>query len=99
GTTSVAAVNGVATFAGLTLNKAAAGYTLQVSSGSLTPSTTNPITVNAAAATHLVVTTQPPATITAGSGFGLVVKAEDDSGNVDTNFSGNVTMSLATHPG
>ena len=34
-------------------------------------------------ATYLVVTAQPPASVTAGSGFGLTVTAEDRSGNVD----------------
>ena len=37
-------------------------------------------------------TTQPPATITAGSLFGMVVTAEDAQGNVDTSFTGAVTI-------
>src|SRR5438046_2597018 len=42
----------------------------------------------------LVVTAQPPATITAGSGFGLVVVAVDPFGNVDTSFNDGVTVGL-----
>ena len=45
GTLSVTASQGVATFSGLTINKAGSGYTLQVSSSGLTGSVTNAITV------------------------------------------------------
>jgi hypothetical protein len=47
----------------------------------------------------LVVTTQPPASVTAGSPFGLTVTAEDSSGTVDTSFSGTVTVTLFNNPG
>jgi Right handed beta helix region len=50
-------------------------------------------------ATHLVVTAQPPGSVTAGSGFSLVVAAENSLGNVDPTFNGNVTISLAKNPG
>lgn len=43
-------------------------------------------------ATQLVVTRQPPSSVTAGSGFGLVVTAEDSFGTVDTSFNGSVTV-------
>ena len=65
----------------------------------LSSATTNAITVAAATATQLVVTTQPPASVTAGSGFGLVVTAEDAFGNVAPSFTGSVTLALATNPG
>ena len=55
--------------------------------------------MTAATATQLVVTTQPPASVTAGSGFGLVVTAEDAFGNVDPTFTGSVTLALANNPG
>jgi hypothetical protein len=45
GTLSEKANDGLATFSGLTINKAASGYTLQVTCGSLAPATTNAITV------------------------------------------------------
>ena len=47
---------------------------------------------------YVVVTTQPPATVTAGSGFGLTVAVEDSLGNVDTSFNGTVTVALASNP-
>ncbi len=49
--------------------------------------------------TQLAVTAQPPASVTAGSGFGLTVPVEDSSGNVITNYNGSVTIALATNPG
>ena len=56
-------------------------------------------TVNQTAITQLVVTQQPPANLTAGSGFGLTVQAEDSSGNLITSFNGTVTVGLASNPG
>jgi hypothetical protein len=97
GTTTVTAQNGIATFAGLSIDKAATGYELTASSnGALKNSTL--FSVNAGAATHLVVTGEP-ADITAGTGFTVIVSAEDDFGNIDTNFTGSVTISLANNPG
>ena len=39
-------------------------------------------------------TSQPPSSVTAGNGFGVVVTAEDPFGNVDTNYTGNVVLAL-----
>ena len=39
-------------------------------------------------------TSQPPATVTPGGGFGLSVAAQNASGIVDTSFTGNVTVTL-----
>src|SRR5262249_39599577 len=47
----------------------------------------------------LVVTQQPPSSVTAGSPFGLTVTAEDGSGNPITSFNGTVTVGLANNPG
>src|SRR5207244_1288061 len=99
GTLTVAATSGVATFSGLTLNKAATGDTLSVSGGGLTATTTSPITVNAAPATQVVVTTQPPSNVAAGSSFSLVVSAEDPFGNVVPGYTGNVAIALGNNPG
>src|SRR5206468_2693071 len=93
GTTTVQAVNGVATFVGLTLNNAGTGFTLQVSGSGIPGVSTSPFSVTADKAAHLVLTTQPPTTVTAGRGFGLVIAAEDLYGNVDSSFAGGVTLS------
>ncbi len=92
GQTSATATGGVATFAGLALTEAGS-YSLEVSSGGLSPVTFNAINVTAAAPSQLVVTTQPPASVAAGTGFGLVVSAEDRYGNPTPAFGGNVSVS------
>ncbi len=96
GTLSVTAQNGVATFTGLTLDEAGTGYTLQVSSNGLAAATTSAFNVTVE---QLVVTVQPPGSISVGSGFGLTVTAEDSSGNVLTSFNGTVTVALSNNPG
>jgi Dockerin type I domain len=47
----------------------------------------------------LVVTTQPPAYVIVGAGFGLTITAENPSGSVDTSFDGPVTVALSGNPG
>ena len=45
-------------------------------------------------ATQVVVTTPPPASVTAGGTFSFTVTAEDGSGNVDTTYNGPVMLIL-----
>ncbi len=100
GTLTATAVNGVATFTGLTLNKVRSGYTLGATSNTLTPVTTNQINVTApGVANQLIVTTQPIANLTAGTTFDLVVEAEDGFGTADKTFNNSVTLALANNPG
>ena len=66
GTTTVAAVNGIATFPDLTLDKAAAGYTLIATAGNLASATSSPFNNVAGSASQLVFTTPPPAAATSG---------------------------------
>ena len=47
---------------------------------------------------RLVITVQPPASVAAGSAFGLTVAVEDSSGNVITNYDASVAIALATTP-
>ena len=42
---------------------------------------------------------QPPASVTAGSGFGLQAAIEDAYGNVVTSATTTVTVALASNPG
>jgi uncharacterized delta-60 repeat protein len=98
GTLTATASDGVATFSGLTLTKAATGYTLAVSSSGLSGSTSSAITVTPAAATQLVITQQPPASVVVNGAFGLVVAVEDTYGNVVTSASNNVKVALDNNP-
>ena len=51
-----------------------------------------PFDVTAAPATQLVITTQPPGSVTAGQSFGMTVTAEDQFGNTDMGYSGTVAI-------
>jgi uncharacterized repeat protein (TIGR03803 family) len=99
GTLTVAASSGVATFSNVLLNTAGS-YTLSATDGSLTSATSSSFTVNPAAASKLVYTTQP-STVTAGVAISpaMVVKVEDQFGNVVTGNTSNVTLAVATGPG
>ncbi|MDR3632440.1 MAG: Ig-like domain-containing protein [Isosphaeraceae bacterium] len=98
GGVSVEAIAGVASFSGLTLNNPGSGYTIGVSSNGM-KATTSAFSVKTPVATHFVITTQPPASVTAGSGFSVVVSAATASGAVATTFNGVVSLSLASNPG
>ena len=63
GTLTATASNGVATFSGLSLNKAASGYTLGSRPAAFGEGVTSAITVTPAAASQLVITTEPPASV------------------------------------
>ena len=95
---TVPVVGAVATFSGLTLNKVGQGYTLKVTAAGITSVTTNPFNVTNAPADHLVITpaNEPPSTVTAGQTFAMTVMAEDRFGNLDTGFSGTVSVSIAS---
>jgi hypothetical protein len=99
GTGSMVPTDGVATFSDLEIEKAGIGYTIQATGTGLTAATTNSFDVTAAAASQLIVTAQPPSTITAGNTFGLTVTAEDQYGNIATAFAGSIAVALTSNPG
>jgi hypothetical protein len=96
----VNAVNGLATFDDLTLDKAGVGYTLVFSSPGLTSRESNTFDISPAAAARVVFTVQPTST-TAGSTIAPAVQvtAQDAFGNVVTAFTGNVTIAIGNNPG
>ena len=102
GATSVSFINGLAIFAGLTLNEPGQGYTLVAVGNGLSPSPSlSALTLSvtpAPAATQLVIISPPPAELTAGQSFGLTVAAESTSGSVVTSFAGTVVVALASNP-
>jgi hypothetical protein len=98
GDTTMEAVNGVATFSNLTLVTAGTGYSLEVTGGGLTPATVTALSVAPAAAAQLVVTAQPPTSMTAGSSFGVAVAVVDRFGNLVPSYNGGVTVALGVNP-
>jgi alpha-tubulin suppressor-like RCC1 family protein len=98
GTTTVTAVNGVATFADLSLDKAGAGYTLVASAAALTGATSTPFDIDPAAATQLVFLS-PPSDALAGNNLAAVdIEIRDGGGNRMTSATNAVTLALGTNP-
>ena len=85
GTTTMNATNGVATFTDL-VSTSSGAMSLNVSSGSLTGSSTGSVSVTPAPAAKLVIQTQPSQSATAGSQFTSqpVIFEEDQFGNILT---------------
>ena len=99
GTTTVAAVAGVAAFTNVSIDIAGTGYTLSASATGPTGTTSAPFDVIAGQASHLVFTVEPAST-TAGATLAAVqVTARDGSGNVVTGFTGNVTLTITAGTG
>ena len=97
----VNAVNGVATFANVSIDFAATGYTLQASASGLTPDTSAAFDVAPAGATQLLFTVQPSdadpgVTITPA----ITVAIQDGLGNTVTTATETITLSIvaATDP-
>jgi hypothetical protein len=101
GTKTVNAVNGIATFSGLSIDKAGAGYTLTATSPGMTTATTTAFSVSAGPATKLIVTTQPSSGNTSGAAFGTQprVTIQDASGNTVTTSSAAVTLAITSGTG
>lgn len=96
GTSTVNAVNGVATFSGLTEDTATYGDYLLVSSSGLSTVDTDYFGVTAAPATQL--SAAAPTGVVANNQFTLTINAVDPFGNTDSNYNGNVTVSPAANP-
>ncbi len=102
GTSNATAVAGVATFAGLSITKAASGYTLVASSGSLISATSGPFDVIPAAPAQLAFTVQPSgSTVTVGVPItpAMVVVVEDQFGNLTPTATNSITMAIGNNPG
>jgi len=99
GTTTVAAVNGIATFSGLSIDKVGSGYTLVASSSGLTGDTSDPFDITVGAAAQLAFGQQPTnATANATIAPAPTVRILDAGGNL-TASTANVTVAIGSNPG
>ncbi|HYO65516.1 MAG TPA: lamin tail domain-containing protein [Archangium sp.] len=89
GTATVVAVNGVARFTDLVLEKASWGYTLVASSGSLTGATSGSFNV-ASASPALLVMSHSCLPVTAGAAQSIEVVVRDAFGNDAAGYTGRV---------
>jgi alpha-tubulin suppressor-like RCC1 family protein len=98
GTKTVAAVNGIASFSGLWIDKAGAGYTLTASAASLSSATSGGFTINPGAPTKLAFGTQPGNT-EGNVAFAPTVTAtiSDAFNNVVTSATNAVTLDFGVN--
>src|SRR3954447_2121850 len=99
-TNPLAAVAGVASFAGCKVDKAGTGYTLTATDGSLTTATSNAFNVTVGPAAKLAFTQQPTGA-TGGTALTTQPKVAvlDAGGNQVTTDTSNVTLAIGTNPG
>ncbi|HKE90138.1 MAG TPA: alkaline phosphatase family protein, partial [Gemmatimonadales bacterium] len=96
GTTTMAAVAGVATFAGLSIDKTGTGYTLTASATGVTSATSGAFDI---VTTQLAFTTQPGTTVAAtGITPAITVAATIPGGGTDPSFTGSVTIAIGANP-
>jgi len=100
GTLTQAAVNGVATFGNLTVDKVGTGYTLTATATSLTSATSTAVAVSLGAATKLAFTVQPSAVV-AGVAITPAVKVtvQDAQGNTVTSATNGITVAITSGTG
>jgi hypothetical protein len=98
GTTTINAVNGVATFSSLSLDKVGNGYTLVASNTGLTSATSGDINIYGPA-TKLVFLSNPPNSWTVFHPFSALMVAEDSTGNQVKNYSVDMTVALTQPDG
>ena len=94
GTATVNAVNGIATFSGLSIDKAGTGYTLAASSTSLTGATSGGFDIAPGPAARLQFSVQPPAVVEGNSPLGVEVQIADNFGNVVPTATNPVTLEI-----
>ena len=88
---------GVATFTSLEDDKAEP-LSLKFTGAGLFSMPASSIAVNAAAATKLVVVTNQSGQVPAGTGFEIIIEAQDPFGNVDSLFNGKMSLALGDNP-
>lgn len=100
GTTTATAVNGMATFSGLSINRSSnTSYTLTASSPSLTSATSNPFLVLTGPAVKLGFTSQPVNTIARTAIPTMMVAVQDAMGNTVTSSPPvSITLTIGTNP-
>ena len=104
GTRTQNPVAGIATFPGLSVDRAGTGYQLIASASGVSTGTSGTFTVNAGAAAKLTWTTQPAATtflnapLSANASAPAVVSIQDALGNPVTSASASVTFTLTSGP-
>ncbi len=96
GTTSVAAVNGLATFSNMTLDQLGIGYTLSATATGLNADTSVSFRVYR---NSISFSTEPTAQVVANTPFTVAVAVLDTNGNVLTSATNSISVALLSNPG
>jgi len=99
GTASMAAVQGVATFASLLLDKIGSDYTLAATAPSLTKATSAPFAMAAGSNQRLVFTAQPANAVAGATLAAVTVTVQDELGNVVTSATNPIVLAVSNNPG
>ena len=99
GATRVAAVDGVATFTGLSLDSAGTDYSLTAAAAAMASVPSVSFDVVPGPATRLSLATDAARPLVAGTAFRAVATARDDAGNVATDFRDSVTVAITAGTG
>jgi hypothetical protein len=98
GNPPTAAVNGLATFSSLSIDKIGTGYTLVATTGGLSNATSAAFNITAGTATKLAFFVQP-SNGTGGATLATIqVEVQDGGGNRVTSASNNITVAIGTNP-
>src|SRR5687768_3272331 len=99
GNATVAAIDGVATFSDLSIDKVGLSFTLTASSPNLTSATTNPFSVVFGALAKLVFTVQPVTTLARTPIPPFTVGVQDAAGNLVPSFGINIAVRIGFNAG
>jgi hypothetical protein len=94
GTSSLATVNGVATFSNLTVDRVRTGYSFHASAPGLGNALSTTFNISAGAPTRLVFGAHPATAPAAQSLGAITVRAEDAGGNLATGSSAAISLTL-----
>src|SRR5207253_2096956 len=98
GITTVAAVNGIATFSNLSIDKAGTGYTLAASSSGLAGAASGAFSITAGAATHLAFLQQPSTPIDSQAVSPAFAAQVLDADNIPVSSTSTLTPALVSNP-
>jgi hypothetical protein len=98
GIKTVNAVNGVASYASVSVDKAGT-YTLTATANGLTSALSNSFTITPGAAAKIAFTTQPPGSVVSSASFGVAVSVRDAAGNTVTGNTSSVHVALTSANG
>ncbi|MFW6079901.1 MAG: Ig-like domain-containing protein, partial [Gemmatimonadota bacterium] len=98
GTTTVHAVNGVATFSGLAVERAHTDYSLVATSPGIPDATSEPFAISPLEPEALAFLSAPASENTAGEPLGVEVAIQDVYGNTVTEATDSVTLLLESNP-